>query len=84
MKGAIGDARWSERKLGSEDQPDFLHRTTVRRLSSSPPFPRTRRYRRSIEYVSRSRSSAPKAFLATAFLMLGNDDTWFYDYSGTA
>ena len=49
------------------------------RLSSPPPFPYTRRCRRSITYVSRSRSPAPKAFLATAFLTLGHGDTtWFY------
>lgn len=56
------------------------------RLSSPPPFPCTRRCRRSITYVSRSRSPAPKAFLATAFLTLGHGDTCGSTilYSGTA
>ena len=48
-------------------------------LSSPPLFPYARHCRRPITYVSRSRSSAPKAFLATAFLTLGHGDaTWFY------
>ena len=37
----------------------------------------------SYTYLGRARWR-PKLFLATAFLMLGYDDTWFYDYSGTA
>ena len=41
--------------------------TSVTAAASSYSTPR----RRSVTYVSRSRSSAPKAFLATAFLTLG-------------
>ena len=43
----------------------------LRRLvtAAAPSYSTPRR--RSITYVSRSRSSAPKAFLATAFLTLG-------------
>ena len=69
MRGTTRDGARGSR---SEDQRDFystasLLRRLVTAAASSYSTPR----RRSITYVSRSRSSAPKAFLATAFLTLG-------------
>ena len=67
-----GTTRDGARGSRSEDQRDF-HSTAslLRRLVTVavPSYSTPRR--RSITYVSRSRSSAPKAFLATAFLTLG-------------
>ena len=69
MRGTTRDGARGSR---SEDQRDFystasLLRRLVTAAASSYSTPR----RRSVTYVSRSRSSAPKAFLATAFLTLG-------------
>ena len=81
MKGAIGDARWSGRKSGSEDQPDFLHRTTGRRFSSSPrtvssdsKLPPPNRIRISVSFVG------TQSFFGHGFFDAGaRRHVWFYD-----
>ena len=67
-----GARRNGVRGSRGKDQPDFLRRITDSFAAfCCRYFSRTRRYRHPIEYVSRSRSLAFKAFLATAFLTLG-------------
>ena len=81
-----GARRNGVRGSRGKDQPDFLRRITDSFAAfCCRYFSRTRRYRHPIEYVSRSRSLAFKAFLATAFFNAGVcDDTWFYDFIGNS